>query len=68
MRTDPSVTQAVARLTAEFADRVHPTTVHHAVRASRRDLAGSPPPALPELVERLARVRIVEAGHSDRRR
>jgi hypothetical protein len=59
---DLSVTQAVNRLTAEFAKRVPPATVRTAVQTSRRDLAGSPAPALPELVERLARVRIEEAG------
>jgi hypothetical protein len=61
MPTD-SVTQAMTRLSAEFADLVHPTTVRRAVQTSRLDLAGSPTAALPELVERLARVRIVEAG------
>ena len=50
---DVSVASAVARLTAEFND---PQLIVRVVRQSRRDLGGSPVGALPELVERLARI------------
>jgi hypothetical protein len=55
---DVSVASAVARLTAEFGDRQQIVRV---VRESRRDLGGSPVGALPELVERLARIRLLSS-------
>jgi hypothetical protein len=55
---DVSVASAVARLTAEFGDR---QLIVRVVRESRRDLGGSPVGALPELVERLARIRLQAA-------
>lgn len=56
---DPSVAAAVVRLSAEFPVPTT-TTIAPLVRACRRDLAGSPPGALPELVERLARQRLLD--------
>jgi len=52
---DLSVDLAVARLAREFGD---PQRIVRIVRESRRDLGGSPVGAMPELVERLARVRL----------
>ncbi|HXV94699.1 MAG TPA: hypothetical protein VD813_15455 [Pseudonocardia sp.] len=57
--TDPSVTGAIARLTTEFRNRHRPQVVTRVVLDSRRDLNGSPAGALPELVERLARERLL---------
>jgi hypothetical protein len=54
---DESVVAAVARLTAEFGSR--PAAIEPVVTACRRDLSGAPPGALPELVERLARQRLL---------
>jgi hypothetical protein len=48
------------RLFAEFEPRVSLTTIIATVHDCRRDLAGAPPPALPELVERLARQRLTK--------
>ena len=58
---DCSVDQAVARLAAEFSDQVRRQLIVRVVRDCRRDLGGSPIGALPELVERLARIRLAEA-------
>ena len=58
---DNSVDEAVARLAAEFSDRVRPQLIVRVVRNCRRDLGGSPVGALPELVERLARIRLSDA-------
>jgi hypothetical protein len=58
---DPSVDLAVARLAEEFADRLRPQLIVHVVRDCRRDLGGSPVGALPELVERLARIRLSDS-------
>ena len=55
---DRSVDAAIARLIDEFPDR---QLIVRVVRESRRDLGGSPVGAMPELVERLARVRLQEA-------
>jgi hypothetical protein len=55
---DESVVSAIARLTAELGGRT-PTPIEPVVAACRRDLAGAPPGALPELVERLARQRLL---------
>ncbi|MGY2127332.1 three-helix bundle dimerization domain-containing protein [Blastococcus sp. SYSU DS0617] len=55
---DPAVEQAVDRLRGEYAGRVRPQLVVRVVRESRRDLGGSPIGAMPELVERLARIRL----------
>jgi hypothetical protein len=57
---DPVVEAAVERLTAEFAGTVPPSAVRGLVSQARVELAADPPAALPELVERLARVRLLE--------
>jgi len=57
-RTDPAVSSAINRLTAEFAEEFPRPVVRRVVLGSRRDLNGSPAAALPELVERLARQRL----------
>ncbi|MCW0216271.1 MAG: hypothetical protein OJJ54_23215 [Pseudonocardia sp.] len=53
------VAGAVTRLTAEFAGERTLSTVRGAVQSSRRDLSGVPAGALPELLERLARQRLL---------
>jgi hypothetical protein len=58
---DLSVDQAVDRLAEEFSDRLRRQLIVRVVRDCRRDLGGSPVGALPELVERLARIRLAEA-------
>jgi hypothetical protein len=58
---DPTVAAAAARLTAEFAPEVREAVVVRVVLGSRRDLRGSPAGALPELVERLARQRLLQS-------
>ena len=58
---DLSVDQAVDRLAEEFSDRLRRPLIVRIVRDCRRDLGGSPVGALPELVERLARIRLAEA-------
>ena len=56
---DESVVQAVARLLAEeYGTLAGPQVVMGVVQTARRELAGSPVGALPELVERLARYRL----------
>lgn len=57
---DPSVRDAVDRLTAEFAGHLPTSLVERIVRGSRDDLDSVPTPALPEMVERLARQRLIE--------
>jgi hypothetical protein len=59
---DESVEQAVARLLAEeYGTLAGPQVVMGVVQTARRELAGSPVGALPELVERLARYRLHSA-------
>ena len=58
---DPVTQNAAVRLTAEFRGIVTAHDVLAAVHASRAELSGNPAGALPELVERLARVRVAEA-------
>ncbi len=58
MNDDVSYCDITERMFTEFA-RMHPLPVIATlVRQCRRDLEGSPPGALPELVERLARQRL----------
>ncbi|ANY08484.1 three-helix bundle dimerization domain-containing protein [Pseudonocardia sp. HH130630-07] len=59
--SDPAVLDAVDRLVAEFGDRFPARLVDSAVRGSRDDLDAVPVTALPELVERLARQRLLDA-------
>ncbi|ANY08521.1 three-helix bundle dimerization domain-containing protein [Pseudonocardia sp. HH130630-07] len=54
-------TDAVARLLEELGPGTCPDAVTAAVRQACDDLRGSPVGALPELVERLARVRLSPA-------
>jgi hypothetical protein len=55
-----AVEHVVARLAAEFPRR-HVAVVSVTVTRCRRDLAGVPSGALPELLERLARQRLRES-------
>ena len=55
---DPVIDDAIERLVFEFAGQVPTRTVTAVVHLSRRDLDSCPPPALPELTERLARQRL----------
>jgi hypothetical protein len=59
---DPAVDQAVARLADEFRARLRPQVIGTVVRSCRRDLSGVPVTALPEMVERLARERLLSVG------
>ena len=54
------VADVVERLMPEFDGRLGLECVSQAVLACRRDLAGSPAGALPELLERLARQRLLD--------
>ena len=56
---EAAVLEAITRLTAEFASEYPPSKVGRAVLGSRRDLSGVPGGALPELLERLARQRLL---------
>jgi hypothetical protein len=64
---DLTVTAAVARLSAEFAPAVQPAVISRVVARSRVDLSGAPGPALPELVERLARQRLLQSAGAEAR-
>ncbi|MCV2491588.1 hypothetical protein OF117_19770 [Geodermatophilus sp. YIM 151500] len=55
---DPSVDLAIARLEAEFRDRLERQFIRRTVQTCRTDLSGVPVDAIPELVERLARHRL----------
>jgi len=59
---DLALAGAIARLSVEFADDVPAPIVSRVVVRSRRDLSGVPAPALPELVERLARERLIQSA------
>ncbi|MCE0764438.1 hypothetical protein LWC35_16205 [Pseudonocardia kujensis] len=59
------VSPAVARLAREFAGRVPHRVVARVVRECRADLSGVPAGAVPELLERLARQRLLD--RADRR-
>ena len=50
------------RLEREFAGAVQRPAIAEVVRRSRQDLDGPHPAALPELVERLARQRLLQGG------
>jgi hypothetical protein len=63
VRTDPTVAATISRLTSEFRDQPGPRTVERRiVLQARHDLDGLHPPALPELLERLARQRLLETA------
>ena len=59
---DPAVNAAIARPSAEFAENMPSVVISRVVVGSRRDLSGAPRPALPELVERLARQRLIQSA------
>jgi hypothetical protein len=59
---DTAVDQAVARLADEFRARLRPQVIGTVVRNCRRDLSGVPATALPEMVERLARERLLSVA------
>ena len=52
------VVDVTERLMAEFEDRLGLDVISGVVNGARRDLAGTPAGALPELVERLSRQRL----------
>ncbi len=56
--SDPVIDDVTQRLASEFAGRLSAVTIAAVVRRSRLDLDSSPPAALPELTERLARQRL----------
>ena len=58
----PSYADAVERLFAEFAHRSSLTDIADTVTECRAQLSGAPAPALPELIERLARQRLITRG------
>ena len=62
---DMSLADITERLMIEFGDRIQVSTISEIVLECRHDLQGSPVLALPELVERLARQRLLEIS-SDR--
>lgn len=55
---EPSDVMLLDRLLGTLADDVDLTTVTRLINRSRADLAGSPPGAMPELLERLVRQRL----------
>ncbi len=57
---DPVFDETVKRLAREFAGLLSLGTVAIVVRSSRHDLDSCPRCALPELVERLARQRLID--------
>ncbi|WP_405182567.1 hypothetical protein OG225_16905 [Nocardia sp. NBC_01377] len=65
MRVDDGpITQTVDRLCTEFGDRSTREGISSVVYGCVIDLAGSPLGAMPELCERLARRRLVDAENS----
>jgi hypothetical protein len=62
-RTDPVVAAVISRLTREFGEHAGPLTVVRVVVQARHDLDEPHPLALPELLERLARQRLLETTH-----
>ena len=57
---DPAIGRTVDRLCAEFEPRFSRELVLRTVGGCLVDLAGSPPGAIPELSERLARQRLID--------
>jgi hypothetical protein len=58
--TSGSLAEVTERLFAAFEPRLPLTTIVAVVRACRQELDTAPGPALPELVERLARQRLTD--------
>lgn len=65
---DVSLADITERLMTEFDDRVPVSTISRIVLDCRHDLQGYPVLALPELVERHARQRLLQAPTGGRRR
>lgn len=61
--SESSIGPTVDRLCAEFGDRVTRDHVSHVIDGCVRDLAGTPPGAMPELCERLARQRLLDTSN-----
>ena len=61
-RTDPATAAVISRLTPEFREQPGPRTVERIVLQARHDLDDLHPQALPELLERLARQRLLETA------
>jgi hypothetical protein len=61
-RTDPATAAVISRLTPEFREQPGPRTVERIVLQARHDLDDLHPLALPELLERLARQRLLETA------
>ena len=59
-QTDPTVAAVINRLTPEFLEQAGPLTIVRVVLQARHDLDEPHPLALPELLERLARQRLLE--------
>ncbi|GEL20705.1 hypothetical protein [Pseudonocardia asaccharolytica] len=60
-----SLADATERLMAEFGSRLDLALISRVVLDCRHDLQSEPPGALPELVERLARRRILRVLEAD---
>lgn len=58
--TSAAIAEATQRLSAEFQPRVPLSIIAAVVRTCREELDSAPAPALPELVERLARQRLTD--------
>jgi serine/threonine protein kinase HipA of HipAB toxin-antitoxin module len=61
-RTDPTVAAAISRLGPEFREQAGLRTVERIVLQAHHDLDDLHPLALPELLERLARQRLLETA------
>jgi hypothetical protein len=61
-RTDPAVAAVISRLNREFLELAGPLTVVRVVLQAGHDLDELHPLALPELLERLARQRLLETA------
>jgi hypothetical protein len=61
-RTDPAAAAVISRLTPEFHEQPGPRVVERVVLQARHDLDDLHPLALPELLERLARQRLLETA------
>ena len=59
-RLDLTVADATERLMSEFEDRLNVATISRVVCVARRDLQTTADGSLPELVERLARQRLLD--------
>jgi hypothetical protein len=59
---EPSLADVTERLFGAFEGRLPLGVIIDVVRGARADLAGTPPTALPELLERLATYRLREVA------